>query len=102
MKRRNWTEQECRIVISAYFEMLNLEQSGKKYSKAGFSRKYVPMLDNRTKGSYEMKLMNITSAIVSMNQEEGMSIPTIGGYKPYGNSQKLLKQLIREHLRLTA
>lgn len=90
MKRRNWTEKEQRIIVRVYFHMLACQQHGAKYNKAQFCRDTLPKLNDRTRGSYEMKLMNISAAMVSLG------LPIVKGYKPYGHAQKSLQVFIRE------
>lgn len=94
-KRRNWTETEQRVVISAYLQMLYCEQMGAKYSKADFCRRTLPKLNNRTRGSYEMKLMNVSAVMASLG------LPIVQGYKPYGHAQKSLVDMVKAALRQT-
>ncbi len=90
-KRRNWTEQEQNTVIGAYFLMLELQQAGKAFNKAELARTYVPKLDNRTKGSYEAKLMNISAVMLSLGCE------MVKGYAPLGHGQGSLVDLVKSH-----
>jgi len=91
-KRKNWTEQEQREVIRVYFHMLACQAAGAKYNKAAFCRATLPKLNNRTRGSYEMKLMNVSAAMVALG------LPIVKGYKPYGHAQKSLTVYIKEAL----
>lgn len=79
---RSWSESEVLAIVEDYFSMLALELKGIPYNKALHNRELSQRLNNRSKGSIEMKHMNI-SAI--MNE---LGMPAISGYKPYGNYQK--------------
>lgn len=91
-KRRNWTTEEQAVVCRAYFWMLAMEQANQAYSKAQKARATLPLLDKRTKGSYEAKLMNISAVMVSLG------LPTIQGYKPLGHCQKSLADMVKAML----
>lgn len=77
-----WSEIEVEAIVEDYFSMLAMELKGISYNKAKHNRELSQRLNNRSKGSIEMKHMNI-SAI--MNE---LGMPAISGYKPYGNYQK--------------
>jgi len=79
-----WSEAEVLAIVEDYFSMLALELKGIPYNKAQHNRELAQRLNNRSKGSIEMKHMNI-SAIM---HELGM--PAISGYKPYSNYQRNL------------
>ena len=79
-----WSEAEVLAIVEDYFSMLALEMKGIPYNKAQHNRELAQRLNNRSKGSIEMKHMNI-SAIM---HELGM--PAISGYKPYSNYQRNL------------
>jgi len=64
--------------------MLEMELKGIPYNKAQHNRELAKRLNNRSKGSIEMKHMNISAIL----HELGM--PSISGYKPYGNYQRNL------------
>ena len=48
----------------------------------------MPALDRRTKGSIERKHQNISAVL------HEVGCPFIGGYKPLGNYQALLKEVV--------
>jgi len=77
-----WSEAEVLAIVEDYFSMLALELKGIPYNKAQHNRELSQRLNNRSKGSIEMKHMNI-SAIM---HELGM--PAISGYKPFSNYQR--------------
>jgi hypothetical protein len=88
MERRNWTPEEQRTAVIAYFFMLEAQQKGHSFNKAAIARQVLPRLNNRTKGSYEAKLMNI-SAIMTAH-----GLPTVKGYKSLGHIQKSLADAV--------
>jgi len=77
-----WSEAEVLAIVEDYFSMLAMELKGIPYNKAQHNRELSQRLNNRSKGSIEMKHMNI-SAIM---HELGM--PAISGYKPFSNYQR--------------
>ena len=85
-------EGECRELLNDYFEMLDQELSGRKFVKAEYNRGLQGRID-RSKGSIEMKHMNVSSIL------NDLGLPYINGYKPYCNTQQLLKDLVAEYLR---
>jgi len=89
-KRRDWTIQECRVLTAAYAFLLNAELSGARVNKSAIRRATLPKLDNRSAGSYEMKMCNISAALA----EHGL--PIVQGYKPRSSYQRALHQTIRE------
>ena len=91
-KRRNWTEEEQRIICRAYLALLEWEKQGRKANKAALCRATLPLLDDRSRGSYELKMMNVSAAMLSIHPD----LPTVTGYKPYGHAQKSLKDILQE------
>jgi len=88
-----WSEAEVLAIVEDYFSMLALELKGIPYNKAQHNRELSQRLNNRSKGSIEMKHMNI-SAIM---HELGM--PAISGYKPFSNYQRnILPDAVLNHL----
>lgn len=77
-----WSETEVLAIVEDYFSMLALELKGIPYNKAQHNRELAHRLNNRSKGSIEMKHMNISAIL----HELGM--PSISGYKPFSNYQK--------------
>lgn len=88
MTRRVWSEQECEALVRDYLSMLKAEQLGQQFNKAAHIRLLTPQLDNRTKGAIEDKHENV-SAIANQ-----LGFPGIDGYKPQGNYQKLLVEVV--------
>lgn len=90
--RKDWSEEEVRLIIGDYFEMLELELLGKDYKKAEHRKALVPQLGGRSDGSIEFKHQNISAVLT------GLGLPYIEGYKPRGNYQSLLAQEVEAFL----
>jgi hypothetical protein len=90
-KQRVWTEAEINLMLDVYFAMLRLELEGTKYSKAAMVRELVSKIE-RTKGSCEAKMMNASAVMVAAHK------PYVLGYKPLGNAQGLLRDMVMHRL----
>ena len=77
--RKAWTPANNRAVITLYNKFLALQQSGEKYQKAASVRALAEKQD-RTKGSVECKLMNISAIHQNLLQ-----LPIVKGYKALDN-----------------
>jgi ribosome maturation factor RimP len=84
--------QEVRATVADYFEMLECELVGDEYSKAEHNRTLRLSLLDRTKGAVELKHQNISAVLLEMG------FVFIPGYKPMGNYQKLLADVVIEQL----
>lgn len=87
-----WNRNEVEAAVADYFHMLVMELSGQHYNKAAHRRALLPKLNNRSEGSVERKHQNI-SAILLAN-----GCPYISGYKPLGNYQNLLREIVEQRL----
>ncbi len=87
----NWTREECRELLKDYFEMLDLELAGEKYSKAHYRKALMRRID-RKKGSIEFKHMNVSAVLRDLGE------PYIVGYKPAPHKQTMLVDLVKEEL----
>jgi hypothetical protein len=73
--------------------MLVTELSGDKYNKAAHNRELQSHLDNRSRGSVEMKHMNVSAVMTELGY------PCIDGYKPAWNYQRsVLPDVVREKI----
>ena len=88
----DWTLEEVNATVASYFEMLLLEAREEKYSKAERNARLRPKLKGRSKASVELKHQNISAVLHSMD------LPFIGGYKPRGNSQLLLRKAVQRFI----
>ncbi len=84
----DWSREEVRAVVRAYFEMLRLEAVGTSYVKADFNREVRRICTDRSKASVELKFQNI-SAILEENH-----LARIEGYVPRHNYQNLLAEQV--------
>ena len=87
-----WNRNEVETAVADYFHMLVMELSGQHYNKAAHRRALLSKLNNRSEGSVERKHQN-TSAILLAN-----GCPYISGYKPLGNYQNLLTEIVEQRL----
>ncbi|MBI6706336.1 DUF3883 domain-containing protein [Pseudomonas viridiflava] len=88
----DWSEEEVDAAVAEYFRMLQLEAEDARYNKTEHNSALRKKLNNRTKGSVEMKHSNI-SAVLS-----DLGLPFINGYKPRGNTQLLLRKAVQAFL----
>ncbi len=88
----DWSEEEVDAAVAEYFRMLQLEAEETRYNKTEHNSALRKKLNNRTKGSVEMKHSNI-SAVLS-----DLGLPFINGYKPRGNTQLLLRKAVQAFL----
>ncbi|QGQ21964.1 DUF3883 domain-containing protein [Gimesia benthica] len=89
---KDWNENEVRLIIADYFDMLEAELLDKKYKKSEHRKALIPKLVGRSEGSIEFKHQNISAVMV----EQGW--PYIEGYKPRGNYQGLLAAAVDSFL----
>ena len=78
--------------VQDYLDMLALERSGKPYTKKEHNRVLRQRLQGRSHGSVEFKHQNISAVLA------GMGLPYIDGYKPRGNVQALLREVVGERV----
>lgn len=102
-----WTPAEIDSAIALYLSFRVLEARGSPYVKAQFLREIIgaptpanpegnpeaPLI-NRSKGSVEAKLMNITAALQSIDRDD-LSMASFG-YVPLANMQAALKSRVAE------
>ena len=77
----DWTPDQNRIIVEAYFSMLRKQQDGEPYVKAQINREVVAQT-GKTRPSQEWKLCNISYLL------EEMEHPIVSGYKPRRNAQR--------------
>lgn len=88
----DWSYDEVRFTVDAYFEMLILESSQSSFKKSDFNLRLRDKFKVRTKGSIELKFQNISAVL------HNLELPYIDGYKPRGNSQLLLRKVVQEYI----
>ncbi|WP_423195248.1 Protein NO VEIN C-terminal domain-containing protein [Cupriavidus sp. H19C3] len=88
----DWTHAEVEATVRSYFEMLELERRGERYNKSAYNERLRKLLNNRSKGAVEQKHQNISAVLLELG------VAPIRGYKPRGNFQGLLLEVVKEHL----
>src|SRR5215204_3864475 len=92
MAGEDWTREEVEATVADYFGMLASELAGLPVNKRDRNRRLQQLLRGRSAGSVEFKHANI-SAVLTLH-----GYPYINGYKPRGNFQSLLEQVVLEYL----
>ncbi len=88
----NWSREEVEAAVSDYFDMLAKELRGRPFNKAEHSRNLQKLLKDRQRGSIEKKRQNISAVLIELGY------PYINGYKPLGNYQRILYDVVEERL----
>lgn len=88
----NWTREEVEATVADYLHMLTLELSGQSYSKTEHRRNLLQKLRNRNDGAVERKHQNISAVLIAHGW------PYISGYKPLGNYQGLLAEVVADRI----
>jgi len=73
--------------------MLFMELSGQSYNKSAHRKQLLGKLNDRSEGAIERKHQNISAILL----ENGW--PYINGYKPLGNYQGMLREIVETQLR---
>lgn len=87
----DWTDEQNRLLVSDYFDMLNSELLGRPYNKSAHNKRLRESI-RRSKGSIERKHMNVSAVMVSL------ALPYIDGYKPNMNRQQRLTEAVEAYL----
>lgn len=115
MKAKAWTPEENRALVALYFEMLGKATAGEQYNKAALIRvaqngiglrdlnsgcnaatPFVGLLNARSRGSIEAKLMNVSAAHRDLDPN---AITMDGyGYRALSNYQAHLKGCVADEL----
>ena len=88
-----WSQTEVEATVADYLHMLFMELSGQSYNKSAHRKLLVTKLNSRSEGAIERKHQNISAILL----ENGW--PYINGYKPLGNYQSMLKEMVEKRLR---
>lgn len=89
---KDWSENEVRLIVADYFDMLQAELVGTPYKKSDHRKALAPQLAGRSEGSIEFKLQNVSGVLVEMG------LPYIEGYKPRSNYQAMLASEVESYL----
>jgi hypothetical protein len=88
----SWSRFEVEATVVGYFHMLIQELTGQAYNKSTHRKALMHKLDNRSEGAIERKHQNISAILIALG------CPYISGYKPLGNYQALLREVVEQHL----
>lgn len=87
-----WSRIEVEATVADYIHMLLQELSGQSYNKTAHRRALIAKLENRTDGAVERKHQNISAILIELG------CPYISGYKPLGNYQAILKEVVEQRI----
>jgi len=90
--RSGWSRSEVEAVVTDYFAMLTKELRREEYNKTTHRRALARLLDGRSDGSIERKHQNISAILIELGY------PYIFGYKPLGNYQTLLYEVVADRV----
>lgn len=88
----DWTRLEVEAIVADYLHMLKQELSGQSYNKTAHRKALQQKLNARSDASIERKHMNISAIMLELG------CPYITGYKPYGNYQQLLYDVVSDQV----
>lgn len=88
----SWSRVEVEAIVADYLSMLGAELRGEPYNKTAHRQALSGSLDERSNGSIERKHQNISAILVELGY------PCISGYKPLGNYQSLLFEVVEERI----
>lgn len=84
-----WTETELALLAGAYYRMMRAQSDGVKVNKSALRREMMAAGCDRSHGSIEAKLMNLSAAMT----DAGFPQYVVQGYKPAPNYQKCLRDI---------
>ncbi len=85
-----WSKREQTLICRHYLKLLKWEQAGEKLKKTEQRNLLLPRLNDRTPGSYELKMQNISAAIVDAGGHTW-----IKGYKRLPGYQRSLCEVMQ-------
>jgi hypothetical protein len=101
MKTTKWSDTENAALVAAYLRMLGLHNAGTKFNKAAIRRELIGTqsapgpLYNRSEGSIEFKLMNVSGCMRALGRLE------LKGYVAAMNYQRELMTAVCAALGIT-
>lgn len=85
----SWSRAEVEATVADHRAMLALELSDQPFNKREHNRNLQKLLNDRSAGSVERKHQNISAVLIELGY------PWIDGYKPLGNYQELLLEVVK-------
>lgn len=102
MRKPSWNNTENAALTALYFSMRKRVDDGVEYNKAAMIRKaqgeeswqhpYAGRLADRSRGSIEAKLMNVTAVLHDLDRDDVSMAEH--GYRPMSNYQSDLKTMV--------
>lgn len=90
----HWSRPEAEACVADYLAMLTLELNGQRYSKTEHAHGLIQKLDGRSRQSIEFKHCNVSAVMLDLGY------PNIRGYKPRGNYQGMLLDVVEAQIQL--
>lgn len=84
----DWSTKENELIVAEYFELLKLELAGVPFVKTARNFAIRQLLRSRSEGSVEFKHQNISAVMIALGA------PYVDGYKPRGNFQQSLGDVV--------
>jgi hypothetical protein len=88
----SWSREEVEVTVTFYFDMLEAGLRGDLVNKTAYRNALLPLLAGRTAGAVERKHQNVSAIFIEER------VPYISGYKPLGNYQGLLREVVLDQL----
>lgn len=88
----SWSREEVEATVVDYFRMLSMELAGQQYNKSQHRRRLLASLDGRSEAAVERKHQNVSAILIELG------CPFILGYRPLGNYQTLLFQVVESRV----
>jgi hypothetical protein len=85
---KHWSRQEVEATVADYFAMWAKELRREQFNKAQHNRALRALLQDRTKQAVDFKQRNISAILIELGYQY------IDGYKPAGNYQQLLRDVV--------
>ncbi len=92
MSAEDWSPTEVEVIVKDYLAMLSFELAGIAYNKTRHRENLSKVLSARSNGAIEFKHANISAALIDLG------FFYIVGYKPRGNYQRLLLDVLELQL----
>ena len=89
---RNWSRAEVEAAVQDYLDMLRFQLAGETFNKSERNRRLRERLDDRSRQAVEYKHANISAIL------DALGLDYIDGYKPRGNVQSLLRDVVQERI----
>lgn len=94
--RKEYSTEESRIIAQAYTLLAIHQFEGTRVNKAQLYRDTAPLLNGRTRGAFEAKLMNCSAIAVARGLLPMLPGGYVKGYKPAPNAAKALGDILAD------